>query len=178
MATAVSNPVHLPWRARKRLWALLGAGGVATVGLSAVSAWRDSHIFLVNASDSLPNWAFLIRRGEMPARGDFFFFDPPPSALLKRHFGAKPKMFGKIAYGVPGDVIAHDGTIVRVNGRPVARMKPRTKRGEPLTPGATGVVPPACYFAGTPHSDGFDSRYAEIGLICRRQIIGVGEALL
>ena len=57
-------------------------------------------------------------------------------------------------------------------------MKPKTRFGEPLTPGATGIVPPACYFVATPHKDGFDSRYAEIGFVCARQLAGVGEPIL
>ena len=87
-------------------------------------------------------------------------------------------MFGKIVYGMPGDTISHAGSEVAVNGRTVARMKPLTRFGEPLTPGATGVVPPGCYFAATPHKDGFDSRYAEIGFVCARQVIGTGEPIL
>jgi len=67
---------------------------------------------------------------------------------------------------------------VKVNGREVARMKAVTKLGEALTPGVTGAIPAGCYYAGTPHRDGFDSRYAEIGLVCRRQIIGVGTPVL
>ena len=57
-------------------------------------------------------------------------------------------------------------------------MKPRTRQGEPLTPGATGVVPAGCLYAGTEHPDGFDSRYAEIGFVCGRQILGVGTPIL
>src|SRR3546814_17438789 len=64
---------------------------------------------------------------------------------------------------------------VTINGVPTVRMKPFTKAGERLVPGATGVVPPGCYFAATPHTDGFDSRSAEIGFVCGRQVIGTGE---
>ena len=87
-------------------------------------------------------------------------------------------MFGKIVYGMPGDVVAHDGAVVTINGAPIARMKLRTRAGEPLTPGAIGTIPAGCYYAGSPHPDGFDSRYAEIGFVCGRQLIGVGEPVL
>src|SRR3546814_3777626 len=73
----------------------------------------------------------------MPARGEFIFFDPPASPLLQRHFGPKPRMFGKKVYGVGGDVVSHDGFEVLINGVPTVHMKPFTKAGEPLTPGAT-----------------------------------------
>jgi conjugal transfer pilin signal peptidase TrbI len=178
MATVASEPEVAGWRPRKRLWALLAAAIVGTVTLGAISDWRETHVLLINASDSLPNWAFLIRRGQRPGRGDYIFFDPPPSALLRRHFGPKPEMFGKRVYGLAGDVVAHRGAIVTINGKPVAAMKPLTKTGEPLTPGIVGTIPPGCYYAGSPHRDGFDSRYAEIGFVCGRQIIGVGEPIL
>lgn len=178
MAAVVSEPTIERWRPRKRLWALLGVALFGTATLSGISGWREDHLFLLNATDSLPNWAFLIHRGQVPTRGDYVFFDPPASALLRRHFGPDPQLFGKIVYGVSGDVVSHRGAIVTINGTAVARMKPLTRAGEPLTPGAVGAIPAGCYYAGSPHRDGFDSRYAEIGLVCRRQIVGVGEPIL
>src|SRR3546814_14385749 len=103
-----------------------------------ISDWSSD----VCSSDlSLPNWAFLIERGRLPAKGEFIFFDPPASALLRRHFGARPRMFGKKVYAVAGDVIAHDGMTVTINGVPTVRMKPFTKAVDRILPGATGVVP-------------------------------------
>ena len=87
-------------------------------------------------------------------------------------------MFGKRVYGMPGDVVTHMGSVVAINGKPVAHMKPLSRSGERLTPGTTGRVPQGCYFVGTPHPDGFDSRYAEIGFVCGKQIIGTGEPIL
>lgn len=182
MAMAASDITHEPaparWRPRKRLWALLGIAVATTAVFGAITSWREDHALLINTTESLPNWAFLIRRHEPPARGAYVFFDPPPSALVRRHFGAKPRMFGKIVYGVAGDVVAHRGATVIINGKPVAAMKRHTKAGEPLTPGAVGVIPAGCFYAGSPHRDGFDSRYAEIGFVCGRQIVGVGEPVL
>lgn len=65
-----------------------------------------------------------------------------------------------------------------INGKPVGRMKPQTRDGEPLTVGAVGAIPAGCYYVGSPHPDGFDSRYADIGFVCARQIIGIGKAIL
>lgn len=176
-AAAANRPVRR-WRPNGRLRLLLGAFITGCVVLQALAEWRDKHLFLINTTHSLPNWAFLIDRGRMPAKGEFIFFDPPASPLMQRHFGPKPRMFGKKVYGVGGDVVGHDGFEVLINGVPTVRMKPFTKAGEPLTPGATGVVPKGCYFAATPHMDGFDSRYAEIGFVCGKQIIGTGEPIL
>lgn len=178
MATAVSDAPAPSWRPRKRLWGMLGVLLVGSIVLTAVSDWRDSHAFLINTTDSLPNWAFVIHRNQLPARGDYVFFDPPSTPLVRRHFGTKPKMFGKIVYGMPGDVVGHHGPNVTINGKTVARMKPLTRLGEPLTLGVVGAIPQGCYFAGTPHKDGFDSRYADIGFVCRKQIVGTGEPIL
>ena len=166
------------WRPRKRLWAALALFVAGSVGLGAIAAWRDDHALLINATDSLPNWAFVIHRNAVPEKNDFVFFTPPPSALVRRHFGAKPQLFGKIVYGVPGDRVAHWDRLVTVNSVVVGYTKPRTKAGEPLAIGPSGVIPPGCYYVGTPHPDGFDSRYAAIGFACRRQIVGTGEAIL
>lgn len=178
MATVASEPPACHALSRGRLWGLLGAFAGLCVVHAAIADWRDRHLLMINSTDSLPNWAFMIERGALPGRGDYVFFDPPADTLVRRHFGARPKMFGKIAYGVPGDLVGHDGPIVTINGKPVARMKLRSRFGETLSPGATGIIPAGCYFAGTPHPDGFDSRYAQIGLVCARQIIGTGTPVL
>ena len=83
-----------------------------------------------------------------------------------------------IVYGLPGDVVAHWHRAVTVNGRIVGYTKPTTRSGERLAIGPSGVIPAGCYYVGTPHKDGFDSRYAAIGFASRRQIVGTGEALL
>ncbi|NNG56902.1 S26 family signal peptidase [Sphingomonas paucimobilis] len=178
MAEAVSNATVAPWRPRKRLWGLCGGLVAGSVVLGAISDWRDNHALLINTTDSLPNWAFVIHRNKVPVRGEYVFFDPPPSDLVRRHFGDKPQMFGKIVYGLPGDVVAHWHRAVTVNGRVVGYTKPTTRSGERLAIGPSGVIPAGCYYVGTPHKDGFDSRYAAIGFACRRQIVGTGEAIL
>lgn len=175
---AANEPFAAGWRPRWHLWGALGLSIVAIGGYRAISEWRDHHALLINTTASLPNWAFLIHKNMVPHRGDTVFFMAPANALVRRHFGAKPQPFGKLVYGLPGDSVSHDGPWVAVNGRIVARMKPRTRTGEPLTPGATGRIPGGCYYVGTPHPDGFDSRYAEIGLVCTRQLIGTGIAIL
>ena len=178
MAVPVSNATAAPWRPRKRLWGLYGGLVAGSVVLGAISDWRDNHALLINTTDSLPNWAFVIHRNKVPVRGEYVFFDPPPSDLVRRHFGDKPQMFGKIVYGLPGDVVAHWHRAVTVNGRVVGYTKPTTRSGERLPIGPSGVIPAGCYYVGTPHKDGFDSRYAAIGFVCRRQIVGTGEAIL
>lgn len=176
MATAAADLAKSP--RRRRLWTLGAVFVGGSIVLGAIADWRDRHAFLINTTDSLPNWAFVIDLGAMPGRGDYVFFDPPPSALVRRHFGPRPQMFGKIVYGVPGDVVRHWHRAVTVNSRVVGYTKPATKAGEPLAIGPSGVVPAGCFYVGTPHPDGFDSRYAAIGFACRRQIIGTGRPIL
>ena len=179
MTRANSVPTPAFWdTARRRRYLAYAAVGVALMSLGELARWSDDHALLVNATTSLPNWAFLIDRRRTPERGDFIFFEPPPGPLLTRHFGADPHPFGKIVYGVAGDRVARQGRLFSVNGRAVALAKPATRFGEPLALGPTGTVPRGCYFVGTPHRDSFDSRYAAIGWACRPRIIGVGEAIL
>ena len=79
--------MHAEPMTRAKRFALLGIVGAAALGLTALSSWRDSHAILVNASTSLPNWAFLLDRTRVPQRGDTIMFTPPPSDLLTAHFG-------------------------------------------------------------------------------------------
>ena len=173
-----SKALALQSRLRWRVWLLFLSVVAGCSVLGGLGDWRDHHLFFVNTTDSLPNWAFLVDRSRLPAKGEYVFFAPPRSPLLRRHFGERPKPFGKIVYGVAGDVVAHRGDVVMINGKAVARMKAWTRLGEPLAPGATGAIPAGCFFAATPHRDGFDSRYADIGFVCARQVVGTGVPIL
>ncbi|MBA4162549.1 MAG: conjugal transfer protein TraF [Novosphingobium sp.] len=133
---------------------------------------------MINASPSLPYWAIWLDRTDTPARGDLIVFMPPRSDLVTRHFGAKPLPFGKRVLGVAGDRVTEKDRAFFVNGVAVARAKAASRLGEPLPLGPTGTIPKDCYFVGSEHKDGFDSRYAAIGWICRPQVIGVGRPIL
>ena len=67
---------------------------------------------------------------------------------------------------------------VLINGRPVATRVAQTRLGVPLTRGPDGMVPEGCYYVGTDHPRGFDSRYGAIGIVCARPILGSGRAIL
>jgi conjugal transfer pilin signal peptidase TrbI len=151
--------------------------GLAWLTLAA-QEWRDRHLFLINATGSLPNWAFVVERGTAPVRGKLAFFVVPKTPLIVAHFGNNPQPFGKIVYGIPGDLVTRADNMVSVNGARVAHLKAVSKRGEPLTPGPLGRVPRDCYFMGSAHPDGFDSRYADIGWVCGKQLVGTGTAVL
>ncbi|MGE4404358.1 S26 family signal peptidase [Pseudomonas sp.] len=162
---------------RKKL-AAVGALAVGALALQSLSSWSSSHALMINESESLPNWAFFVEAGRFPERGEYVIFNPGRDALVTKYFGDHPSAFAKIALGVPGDVVSRNGSDVLVNGHKVARLKPLTRRGDRLEVGPVGTIPKGCVFAGTDHKDGFDSRYAAIGFVCRDRIAGVGRAIL
>lgn len=159
-------------------WLAVGTLAVILVGTQAVANWRDSHALLINSSESLPNWAFFIEKNKTPERGDYVFFNLVPTKITRAHWGDKAPAFGKVVFGIPGDVVTREGSTVLVNGRPVAKLKAVSKRGERLVPGPVGIIPRDHFFLATTHKDGFDSRYADIGFVSRRQIIGTGDPIL
>lgn len=163
-----------PWR-RLALWS---GAGTAALAFWALTGFAQNHALMINVSPSLPYWAIWLDRQAVPARGDIVLFDPPASDLLKRHFGSQPKPFGKRVIGLPGDAVTERDRTFFVNGRAVAKAKIASLRGEPLALGPTGTIPAGCYFVATDHRDGFDSRYAAIGWICRPRILGVGRPIL
>ena len=189
---STTAPVTAPSARRSMLprWRTLGALGLAGLAYLSIRDWSDSHAFMINATESLPNWAFFVDKHVMPTRGQYVFFRVPETPLIRAHFGQHPQPFGKLVYGMPGDVVARTNDLVAdgrqdivehwvtVNGTRVAPLKPLSKRGEPLAVGPTGVVPPGCYFVATPHKDGFDSRYADIGWVCAKQVVGTGVPVL
>lgn len=171
------NKYSLASRIPKRL--LLWGGLIAGLfGLSSLSAFARDHALMINASPSLPYWAIWLERGTMPKRGEIIVFDPPASELLSAHFGTEPKPFTKKVFGVAGDRVTQKARTYFINGKVVAKAKRQSRKGEPLALGPTGVIPNGCYFVGTDHIDGFDSRYAAIGWICRPRVLGVGRAIL
>ena len=168
-----TDPPPAWWR-----WTAIGLLAALLVGTQALASWRDDHGLLINTSESLPNWAFFIERHKTPRRGDYVVFAPPQTPLVISHFGRNRVPFAKIAYGLPGDRVSRVGDAVLVNEQRVGVLKPRTKRGEQLTPGPVGTIPQHCYYLGTPHKDGFDSRYADIGFVCADRIVGTGVPIL
>lgn len=148
------------------------------LGWGAADAFGKDHAFLINASPSLPHWAFWLDRNAPIARGSLIFFVPPQSHVIEVHFGTGVQPFGKHVLGVPGDMVSHRGNAVFINGRKVADRLDQTRLGIVLHQGPSGRIPEDCYYTGTAHARGLDSRYAEIGWVCRLQIIGSGRAIL
>lgn len=168
-------------------WLVVFGALAAVASVQAIDAFARRHLLLINRSPSLPNWAYFVERGASPMIGDVAFFVPPRNALVQKHFGSQPSAFGKIVYAVGGDVIEHRGDLVLVHrsvsvpGSPaelVSVKKPVSANGDVLKAGPSGRVPDGCYYMGSPHKDGFDSRYAAIGFVCGRQIVGVARRVI
>lgn len=147
---------------------LAGALSLSMVLVSILSPW-----IITNIDESLPGLFYQINRGALPARNDVVGISVPANPYYPK--GAP---FLKIVKGVPGDVVSCDGRRFFINGVYVAEAKEHTRRGNPLTPGPTGVIPPDHYFVWTPHKDSYDSRYGEIGWITTEHILGKARRLL
>lgn len=153
----------------QRFWRWAWGISAGVVICWALAAWLKNHYEIwLNETDSLPGLAYLITKG--PAtfkRGDLIAFRGGPN---KRYPDGFPWV--KIVAGVGGDRVAATNGWYYVNDRRIGWAKPRTRFGELLAPGPTGVIPPGHYFIYTPHRDSYDSRYADIGWIKPEQVVG------
>ena len=137
------------------------------------AAWFDAHFRLaLNVTESLPVRLFLIHRNEQPGRGDYVAFrwlggDPYPAGAT----------FIKQIAGLPGDMVTQIDSDFFVNGQPVGRAKPLSRRGLKLESGPTGTLQDGAYYVRSPHPDSLDSRYRLTGWVSQAQIIGRAHAL-
>ncbi|MBR9871461.1 MAG: conjugal transfer protein TraF [Gammaproteobacteria bacterium] len=127
---------------------------------------------MINASPSLPNFAFWVEMGKLPSiRGEYVLFDAPSN----RYYD---KPFVKQVSGLPGDLIENHHGDYFVNGVFTGTAKPRSKTGDLLKAGPTGVIPELHYFVTTPHKDSYDSRYADIGFVPSVLVLGTAHPIL
>lgn len=136
------------------------------LGLVSYQATAD-RIFVLNYSDSLPHWAFLIDRGQEPQVGEMVFFVPPKN----RFYGGRP--FVKTIAAGPGDRVTIKQKQLFINGETLCALLDAAKDGSPLHPGPTGVIPDGHYFLYSNHERSYDSRYSDIGWVPAERIIGV-----
>jgi conjugal transfer pilin signal peptidase TrbI len=160
-------------RFRARSVAHLRRWGVAYAAAVVGAIWFHSHYALgLNATHSLPGTLYLIERGTIPQRGEY---------VALRWAGGGPYPMGvtfiKVLAGQPGDAVTRDGATFVVAGTAIGQAKQLSRRGEPLQPGPTGILPEGRYFVFAPHPDSLDSRYALTGWIAREQIIGRAHAI-
>ena len=156
--------LHSIWKWRW-LWAL---------GIAGLIAFNAFFMLAITISPSLPQYAFLVHKREHSlARGDYVSF-----IWRGQKFFPSGMPFTKIVLGVPGDVVSLVDRQVYINGKPIALAKFRSKHGEPLELGPTGVIPPGMYYVHGTHPDSLDSRYAVTGWIRADQVIGRAYPIL
>ena len=116
----------------------------------------------LNQSDSLPQKAFLILKGNELSRGHYLSF--------KNAWFKAPLI--KEVIGIEGDKIITDEEgeiwIARKVGKPLSH----SKDGKILNSIVPGLIPPGCVFVYAPHLSSFDSRYQEVGLVPVDQTLG------
>nr|WP_245999156.1 hypothetical protein [Eilatimonas milleporae] len=83
----------------------------------------------------------------------------------------------KLALCMPGDELRRIGLIFVCNGRLISVAKSETQSGLPLEvfDWSGGPVPDGVFFAGSPHPDGYDSRYFGLVPLDRATVL---EAIL
>jgi conjugal transfer pilin signal peptidase TrbI len=134
--------------------------------------FKTQFAFGLNASESLPQHVFLIRKGEQPARGQYVAFRWPGGGPY-----AAGATFVKILAGMPGDTVTRIERDFFVNGEFMGTAKTRSRSGASLDAGPTGVISSGRYYVRAPHPDSLDSRYELTGWIAPSQIIGRAYAL-
>ena len=87
MSTASASSVIPERRALLPRWSTLGALGFAVLAWAGIRDWSQNHAFMINATDSLPNWAFFVEKKQLPVRGQYVFFRVPETPLIRAHFG-------------------------------------------------------------------------------------------
>lgn len=131
-----------------------------------------------NQTESLPYKLFVVHKGERVKVGDIVAFGWDGGGKYAWMSPFKPgSTMVKYVMGKPGDVIRTDiDGEVTLNGHPHAKAKEFTKAGKPLKklvePGEYKEIGDHQYYVGTPHPDGFDSRYEMVGLIDEGRFLG------
>lgn len=162
----------------KKLLPLFAIAAALAASISMIVIALCSPWYVINIDESLPGVLYEIERGEFPTRDQVAGIRIPENPYYPT--GAP---FLKIIRGMPGDTVtdvvtdstAMEGRQFFINGVSVGQAKQKTKKGNPLTPGPTGVIPADHYFIWTPHPDSYDSRYGEVGWIAAEHMLGTAR---
>lgn len=160
-------------RFSKNKWLWLCIAIVAIGGFRSAHQWSQDHFILVNQTQSLPNWIFIVDKGVRPSRGDLVAFVPGPNPYYPADLP-----FVKIVRGLEGDQVSIEGVEIAVNGESLGAIKSLTGANPNVTAIDPGTIPAGKYFVWSPSPDSFDSRYKEIGYVETDRIIGRARPLL
>lgn len=124
--------------------------------------------FAINLSDSLPGKVFVIEKGILPAQGEYVAFAYENDFLFPRGI----HLLKRVA-GIAGNAVISRDHKYYVGGKFVGEALPVTSQGFPIREsGLNGVIPPGYYYTQADHPKSFDSRYAALGLVPFRCVIG------
>jgi conjugal transfer pilin signal peptidase TrbI len=139
----------------RRHWLIWGG---LTAGILLFNAF---FTLAFTVTESLPYHVFIVIKNDLDIkRGDYIAWrwaggGPYPEGLS----------FLKQVRGMAGDTVTAVGRDFYVNGEYMSTAKPRTRKGEPLALGPTGVIPARHFYVYAPHKDSLDSRFALTGWI-------------
>ena len=161
----------------QRSWRKVGAAAIVLVAALTLKTGQEvltRYRVGFNETDSLGNWGYIVdTQKRQPARGNLVAFVVPDN-----EYYPTGSSFVKRVAGVPGDVIERRDGQVFVAGSPVGLLKTHDRSGRPVEPGPVGIIPTGKIYVAGDHKDSLDSRYAVIGLVDSRRIIGIGEPIL
>ena len=158
----------------RRTWGLAVAIlGTTALAVGAMFALAERYQLALNVTPSLPGHVYLIdRKDKTPVKDGLIAFRVQNAAPLPDNITVV-----KIVKGLPGDEITVIDRSVYVNGRFLAWAKPQAMSGEPLVAIPSQTIGKDSFYVYAPHPDSFDSRYAKLGLIDSRQIVGTAREL-
>jgi conjugal transfer pilin signal peptidase TrbI len=174
LESAIAETEETAQRQRRRRGLRIVRRVVMVASLLTAALWLayPRYRFVVAPTASLPYTLFWVHVGELPRRGDMAALYVPRNRFYPDGMG-----FVKILRGLPGDVVTEKHRLFSINGLVVGHAKPASREGFPLALGPTGVIPAGFYFFWTPHKDSYDSRYADIGWIAEKDIVGVAHPI-
>lgn len=154
---------------RRRLFVWLARSLAFAIAFGLLLVWSQRYVQLaVNTDVSLPDIALvLILKNEHPVLGQYVAYTAAGNGYKNDDV-----VYFKIVAGMPGDIVDVQEGDVFVGARYIGVAKRTTTDGRPLSPIAPGRIPAGYLFAAGVHVDSFDSRYAAVGLVDLRNVIG------
>lgn len=158
----------------RRVCAALGIGGLA-LALGATIALDPSPRLVWNPSESAPRGLYSVRPHAPLRRGDFVLAWAPPHArdlAARRGYLPRNVPLIKRVSALEGDRVCAQGSMILVNGKPVAERRATDRAGRPL-PAWHGCarLRRGMLLLLMPHADSFDGRYfgpSELGSVVGR----------
>lgn len=114
--------------------AALAAVGCLLIGVSGSD--RLAPRLLFNTTASAPIGFYSLHPGT-PVVGEWVAITPPPGLArwmaVRRYLPLNVPLLKQVA-ALPGQVVCGQGDVLLIDGEPVARARPRDRRGRALTP--------------------------------------------